>query len=150
MISMDMGIKRWPLHSGSWRDFPKMLDPFSNLLGVDKYYGHFLTCNRKYISFLQLLENHFDNLKLVLNNNPLRFETTKGSKQRVEQVRLTHPFSKMRSLVGSTALLCEAGSWNIRLLPFMFWVQLRELLFSSQKWFSNDSNVRGWLRGMNA
>lgn len=37
-----------------------------------------------------------------------------------QQVRLTHPFSKMRSLVGSTALLCEAGSWNIRLLPFMF------------------------------
>lgn len=46
----------------------------------------------------------------VRSNNPLRFETTIGSKQRVEQVKHTHPFSKMRSRVGSTALLCEAVS----------------------------------------
>ena len=63
-----------------------------------------------------------------------RFETTyRTSKAHAH-------FPKMRPVVGSTALLSEAGSWNVRLLPSMFWGQLRELLFSLQ----NDSlNVRG-------
>ena len=67
------------------------------------------------------------------------FETT------CRTIKRTHSFSKMRSQVGFTALLSWSCVSEQRLLPIMFWVQLRELLFLQMIFFlSNSWNVRGW------
>ena len=82
----------------------------------------------------------------VLPNNPLRFETTKCSKQRVEQSSARTLFSTMRSQVGvhraSFLKLCFLNNGYCR---SCFWVQLRELLFLQMIFLSFQFMKCPWL-----
>ena len=110
--------------------------------------------NNKHLNNVKDLNNHKNKKKNKNNNNnnnnnPLRFETTKCSKQRVEQASARTLFPKCVHKLGSPRFVLEAVSWSTAIAGHVL-SPAQGAALSSKGFLSFQFMKCPWLRGQNA